>query len=250
MLSRLAVEFGPHAQLRIRERETSVWIDPFLPPPAGDITAVTWGEAERLAGLERSLGDGATPQVLASPAIRQWLSQRGALHPTTSPPPRSGLEVVALPYKAAPYLSPQEGLRKLGSLMQSPRLGIARLRRRVELPRSEPEVLFLTFESGVKVLYLSLALHARTPAAWLHDIVARAAGVQVIIAGVDYDEVPHFMRYILHFHPRQLLLIQPHDTLRHQLGLPIQDLRPVARDLNIRGIPTQTLDHGEVWTLT
>ena len=246
-MATLVVEHGPHAQLRIAEGEAEVWIDPYQVPPESALSVITWGEPERLVGVEQAISRGMAPRVVASREVRRWLETKGNHSGVSSPTRDQGLHIDTSTFRPLPYLAVQEGCRKVVSLITRPQLALSRIKRRRELPGGDPQVVFLTLPSGRRVIYLSVALHARTPEVWLNKMIDACRGSDLVVAGVDYEEVPAFLSRMARFKARKVILIQPHDTLREQLGLPIQVLGPVARDLSCRGTPTVVLEHGQRW---
>ena len=232
---RLRLVHEGHSAIRVEREGPWFRFDPLEAPSEGEQTILTWAELERASGVVRGIGQGANPRVVASEAVRSWLRGYGSVQ-DQGPGQVGRVHVEVIEYQPIPYATGPEALRKTRAALLHPATAARRLLRRTQTPSSAPLVVQLTFADGTRLLHLNCSLHEGTPDGWLDQAVARFAGAEQVIAGVDFEAEEAFERRIGRFEPGTLLVADLVNDTRAGLGLPVRHLTPLVDRLRDEGV--------------
>lgn len=220
--------------LLVRIGERSIAVDP--PRPSGLPQALTWSEAERLAGSR-----GSEP-LAAPPELLRFLGRDGVALLDGVQVEHGGFSLLPSAFPPIPYAVPAEAVRKTLSALRRPRLAWQRLSHARRRPDGPPLVLELRAE-GRRVLLLQQALHRFTPEPVLARLVQRHGGADLLIAGTDFEDERATGTLMFRFSARRCVLADLVGPVRRRLGLPVR-----ALELTVEVAPPGTgmLREGEV----
>ncbi|MFT4978999.1 MAG: hypothetical protein ACI8S6_004909, partial [Myxococcota bacterium] len=193
----------------------------------GEIVIVTTPDPERLA---HARAPGAS--VVAPQPILDWLSPDEGLTP---PCTIDGVQIEMIPYAPA-SAGPVELLGKVQGIALKPATAARRLLARARSPRVAPQVTMLTFPSGERLVHLNLSIHSETPADWLADIQARAAGAQWLVLGVVLGQSDAVLQALPGFEARYVLFTDFVSDTSRGLGRPVELLTPTADQAVAMGV--------------
>ncbi|HJN73005.1 MAG TPA: hypothetical protein QGF58_03625 [Myxococcota bacterium] len=241
---RLRLTHEGHSAIRVEWPGKPIRFDPYRDVGRDDRCVLTWHECERAEGLVHAIRAGVEPQVVASSAVRAWLTSVGRVR-DQAPGGRFGEVLVeALEYAPIPYATPTEFVRKAKAGLMNPLLAVRRLRRRVGLPEAKPIIAQLTFPDGGRLLHLNCSLHHNTDAEWLSRAAQRFGGADWVILGVDYEDHDAIEQLIGRFEPGTLLVTDLVNDTRATLGLPTRILTPLVDTLKDRGFDAHPFVEG------
>lgn len=216
------------------------WIrfDPRDPPADGEIVVLTWSWPEQIQATAQALAAGRRPQVVAPQAVCDWLLRQGAppelLHAGQAT--LDGVRIEQEPYQPIPWATPAEGVHKLKSALLRPDRAVSRLGRKLRLPRSAPQVTRVVMPDGGTLVHLLLALHSRTPEAWLDSAVERLGGADWLLVGCDHGEDAHVRSLLPRFGARRVLVVDLLAEVRRSAGMPTALLTPLVDALRSDGL--------------
>lgn len=220
-----------HAGLRfIDDEERFYLLDPYDASGFADVKGRTargvWLSGgpwvDRLTGARAILATGARPIVVAEPSLAGWLGD------TETRDPDQG-QIDGLAWTSWTYEPPEESRRGIGdkvrAALRNPRWALGRLGARRAVPVSKPRAWRFEVHNGHHIVQLGLALHARTPDAFVADAAERCRGA-VLVAGYLPGDAEAFVRQIEAIRPSRLLLMDFVNDLRRDAGLPIEIVTP------------------------
>lgn len=224
---RLRVEHEGWAGLCMQRRGRTIRFDPARPVAPGEIVIVTASDPERLAHV-----DTGQFSVVAPQPVLDWLRPSDG---HSAPVTLDGVQIEMVPYVPA---SSQVSalLHKVQGAALRPSSAARRLLAQARGPRAAPQVTFLTFPSGERLVHLNLSLHHQTPSDWLTHIQTRAAGAQWLIVGVVPGQGEAVLQALAGFSAQKVLFTDfVADTWR-SLGRPVELLTPTADQAIAMGI--------------
>ena len=184
---------------------------------------------EQLAGVLKHLDDKTFPQVIAPETLYFWLIEKGWPSEKISTGwEQDGLSIVLEEYKPIPLITPKEAIYKAASTIKNPLGPLRRLREVLLNPVSTPQIAWITFPSGKKLVHLNCSIHQRQESAWVSNILDRVGETTWTIVGADYEEYTFCGEVIPKFTCDHILLTDLVGDYRRKAGLPTNLLTPLA----------------------
>lgn len=225
---KLRLTHPDRAELRLEWKGRPIVIDPVDVLP-GDLVLLTSASPDRIRGTAAAVAKGDRPDVVADPAVLEWLKRQGPLGAASaSDGVVAGVTFRSVPYTPVPETRPVSYFLKASIGALRPRATLGGIRERASLPEAQPRVWELTLPDVGRLLHLDLALHRQTPAAWL-DAMKDFHDADWVIVGSAWGENDGVSNHIRAFKPKQLLITELINGERRARGLPCEGVT-ILRD--------------------
>ena len=218
---KLRLTHPDRAELRLEWKGRPIVIDPVEVLP-GDLVLLTSASPDRIRGTAAAVVKGDRPDVIADPAVLEWLKRQGPLGAeSASEGVVAGVRFRSMPYTPVPEARPASYFLKASIGALRPRATLGGIRERASLPEAQPRAWELTLPEVGRLLHLDLALHRQTPAAWV-DAMQDFYGADWVIVGCAWGENDGVYQHVAAFKPKQLLVTELVNGERRARGLPCE----------------------------
>ncbi len=227
------------AEVRIEWAGRPIVFDP-VQVRDGDLVVLTSAAPDRVRGTAAAVATGQKPDVVADPAILEWLRQQGGIGELSAP----GGTIAGAGFRAVPY-APVSAVRPLNHFLRAsigalrPRITFAALAegaRAAPVEGVEPRAWELTFPRVGRLVHLDLALTRQTSEAWMEG-AAGLFGADWLIVGCAYGEAEAVAALVPRFQAGQVLVTELVNGERKARGLPTEGVTLLRDRLHSAGLP-------------
>lgn len=235
---KLRLTHPDRAELRVEWHGRPVVFDPVAVLP-GDLVVLTSAAPDRIRGTAAAVATGARPDVIADPAILEWLGKQGGIGPLSAPGGEvSGVRFDAVPYTAAAQARPVNAFLKASIGALRPRITLAALAesaRTAPVEGVQPRAWQLTFPAG-RVVHLDLALTRAVSPGWLQSAEV-LHGADWLVVGCAYGESDAVATHVGAFRAGQVLVTELVNGERRARGLPTEGVTLLRDRLHAAKVP-------------
>ena len=141
---KLRLTHPDRAEVRLEWKGRPIVIDPVEVLP-GDLVLLTSASPDRIRGTAAAVVKGDRPDVVADPAVLEWLKRQGPLGAeSASEGVVAGVRFRSMPYTPVPEARPASYFLKASIGALRPRATLGGIRERASLPEAQPRAWELT----------------------------------------------------------------------------------------------------------